>query len=119
MGQSQIIELCRESQSESLDDERILAAEISYRLGKYDEERIGDANSAIEAYMDCLKKQNEHIEAMVSLARLHQTIGNNDECSTYCQRLLKIDPSNEQATFMHANLMLVGNRTEDAIRIYS
>jgi len=32
---------------------------------------------------------------MVSLARLHQTIGNNDECSTYCQRLLKIDPSNE------------------------
>lgn len=48
-----------------------MAAEISYRLGKYDEERIGDASSAIEAYMDCLKKSKEHIEAMVSLARLH------------------------------------------------
>lgn len=69
--QSQIIELCRESSSENLDDERLMAAEISYRLGKYDEERIGDANSAIEAYMDCLKKQNDHKEAMVSLARLH------------------------------------------------
>ena len=54
--QSSIIEACRESSSEQLDDERLLAAEISYRLGKYDEERVGDANSAIEAYMDCLKK---------------------------------------------------------------
>ena len=97
----------------------MLAAEISYRLGKYDEERVGDANSAIEAYMDCLKKSNEHILSMVSLARLHQTIGNNDECTSYCQRLLKIDPSNEQATFMLANIMLVNNRHEDAIRTYS
>lgn len=69
--QSAIIESCRESSSEQLDDERLLAAEISYRLGKYDEERIGDANSAIEAYMDCLKKSGEHKLAMVSLARLH------------------------------------------------
>ena len=117
--QSAIIETCRESSSEQLDDERLLAAEISYRLGKYDEERIGDANSAIEAYMDCLKKSSEHKLAMVSLARLHQTIGNNDECTNLCQRLLKIDSSNEQATFMYANLMLVNNRHEDAIRIYS
>ena len=96
-----------------------MAAEISYRLGKYDEERIGDAQGAIEAYMDCLKKSPEHVEAMVSLARLHQTIGNNEECQSYCQRLLKIDPSNEQATFMYANLMLVNNKTEEAIRTYS
>ena len=54
--QSTIIEICRESSSEKLDDERLMAAEISFRLGKYDEERIGDAPSAIEAYMDCLKK---------------------------------------------------------------
>ena len=117
--QSAIIEHCRESSSEQLDDERLLAAEISYRLGKYDEERIGDANSAIEAYQDCLKKSSEHKLAMVSLARLHQTIGNNDDCTNLCQRLLKIDSSNEQATFMYANLMLVNNRHEDAIRIYS
>ena len=56
---------------------------------------------------------------MVSLARLHQTIGNNDDCTNLCQRLLKIDSSNEQATFMYANLMLVNNKTEDAIRTYS
>ena len=69
--QTQIIELCRETSSENLDDERTMAAEISYRLGKYDEERIGDPNSAIEAYMDCLKKANEHAESMVALARIY------------------------------------------------
>ena len=96
-----------------------MAAEISYRLGKYDEERIGDGNSAMEAYMDCLKKQPEHVEAIVALARLLQTFGNNEDCKTYCKRALKIDPSNEQATFMYANLMLVNNQTEEAIRTYS
>lgn len=76
--------MCRENSSEKLDEERHLAAEISYRLGKYDEERIGDATSAIEAYMDCLKKSAEHTEALVSIARLHQTIGNNEDCQAYC-----------------------------------
>ena len=39
-------------------------------------------------------------------------------CSSYCSKLLKIDPSNEEATFMQANLMLMNNRTEEAINIY-
>jgi len=72
-----------------------MAAEISYRLGKYDEERIGDVNSAIEAYNDCLKKAGEHMPAMEALARLYQNIGENDQCSAYCNRILKIEPSNE------------------------
>ena len=50
-------------------------------MGKYDEERLGDDDSAIEAYNDCLKKSAEHKEAMVALARLYQNIGNNEACS--------------------------------------
>ena len=50
---------------------------------------------AIEAYNDCLKKSAEHKEAMVALARLYQNIGNNEACSQFCNKLLKIDPSNE------------------------
>ena len=116
--QTQIIEMCRENSSDRLDEERLMAAEISYRLGKYDEERIGDVNSAIEAYNDCLKKAGEHMPAMEALARLYQNIGENDQCSAYCNRILKIEPSNEQATFMFANLMLMNNKTEEAIKTY-
>ena len=93
--QTQIIEMCRENSSDRLDEERLMAAEISFRLGKYDEERIGDVNSAIEAYNDCLKKAGEHMPAMEALARLYQNIGENDQCSAYCNRILKIEPSNE------------------------
>jgi cytochrome c-type biogenesis protein CcmH/NrfG len=53
------------------------------------------------------------------MARLYQNYGNNkDQCSAFCNRLLKIDPSNEQATFMFANLMLMEAKTEEAINTY-
>lgn len=53
------------------------------------------------------------------MARLHQNYGNNkDQCTQYCNRLLKIDPSNEEATFMFANLMLTEAKTEEAIDTY-
>ena len=116
--QTEVIEMCRQSSSDRLDEERQLSAEISFRLGKYDEERLGDDDSAIEAYNDCLKKSAEHKEAMVALARLYQNIGNNEACSQFCNKLLKIDPSNEQATFMYANLMLMKDQTEGAINVY-
>ena len=46
--------MCRELQNDRLDDERSLAAEISFKLGQYLEERDGNANDAVTAYNDCL-----------------------------------------------------------------
>lgn len=42
-------------------------------------------------------------------------MGNNDQCTSYCYRLLKIDPSNHNASYMLANLMLMKEKTDDAI----
>lgn len=39
-------------------------------------------------------------------------------CTQYCNKLLKIDPSNDNASFMLANLMLMKEKPEDAISIY-
>jgi len=105
--QKEVIEMCREVSSERLDDERELSAEISFRIGKYKEERDGNNEEAILAYNDCLTRKEDHKEALISLAHLYQTTGNNDKCMKYCRELLKLDPSNEQATFMQANLMLM------------
>jgi cytochrome c-type biogenesis protein CcmH/NrfG len=53
------------------------------------------------------------------MARLYQNYGESKEqCSNFCNRLLKIDPSNEQATFMYANLMLMDAKTGGAIDTY-
>jgi hypothetical protein len=70
--QKEVIETCRASQSERLDEERELSAEISYRLGKYKEERDGNNNEAILAYNDCLSRKEDHKEAILALAGLYQ-----------------------------------------------
>lgn len=42
-GQAEVIELCRASNTERLDDERIVSSDIAYRFGTYLEEREGNS----------------------------------------------------------------------------
>ena len=48
------MELCRQVSSDRLDDERKKAADISFRLGKYYEERDGNNQDAIACFNDAL-----------------------------------------------------------------
>jgi len=101
------MDLCKQLQNDRYDEERHIAAEISYKLGKYYEERDGNMNDAIGCYNDTLQRASEHKLAMVSIARVQQNLGNNEQCQQFCQMILKIEPSNEEATYMMANLMLM------------
>ena len=67
-----------------MDKERELAAEISYKLGIYLEEREGNNKDAITAYNDCLSRQETHKDSLIALARLFQNLGENDQCTQYC-----------------------------------
>ena len=68
--QTEVLELCRELSTDRLDQERFLAAEISFKIGKYLEERDGDLKDSIIAYNDCLQKKDDHKDALYALARL-------------------------------------------------
>lgn len=72
--------MCRQLSSDRIDEEREKAAEISYKLGKYYEERDGNQNDAIACYNDCLKRSSQHAEAMLAIARINQNQGNNEMC---------------------------------------
>lgn len=50
--------MCRQISSDRLDSEREKAAEISFKLGKYYEERDGNLNDAIACFNDCLQRNN-------------------------------------------------------------
>lgn len=76
--QTEVIEMCRELSSDRLDQERQLAAEISFKLAKYMEERDGNLPDAITAYNDCLSRKDDHKDSIFALARLYQNMGNND-----------------------------------------
>jgi len=69
--QAEVIEICRTSSADRVDEEREFSAEISFRLGCYMEERAGNNEDALLAYNDCLSRNSNHIEAQVALARLH------------------------------------------------
>lgn len=58
------------------------------------------------------------MEAQISLARLYQVSSGNDQSLTQLNKILKMDPTNEQATFMVANLQIVKNQTDSAIETY-
>ena len=116
--QMEVIDKCREISTDRLDEERAIAAEINFKLGKYFEEREANVQSAMEAYNDCLNKCDSHIEALIAIARISQAKGNTEECVQYCQRLLKIDPSNEELQSMMANIMLNKEEADGAIDAY-
>lgn len=44
--------------NDRLDEEREKAAEISFKLGKYYEEREVNMNDSIACFNDCLKRNN-------------------------------------------------------------
>ena len=67
-----MIDLCRQSLSDKLDDEKTLASEISYKLGKYYEERDGNLNEAFVCFNETLTRNNEHIDSMIAIAKIHQ-----------------------------------------------
>lgn len=79
-GQAEVIEMCRTNNTDRLDDEREVSADIAHKYGNYLEEREGNAAEAIVAYNDCLSRKSDHIEAQLSLARLYQAKGNKDQC---------------------------------------
>jgi tetratricopeptide repeat protein 21B len=117
--QQEVIEKCRELSSDKIDTERALLAEINFKLGKYLDERENNPDASSQALNDCLTRKDDHQEAILSLAKLAQARGDNDQCVQYCQRLLKIDPSHEEASFMIANLKFIKNEAEGAIQTFT
>jgi len=55
---------------------------------------------------------------MIAIARIHQNQGNNEQCEQFCKKILKLDPTNEDATYMVANLKLMKEETDSAMKSY-
>jgi tetratricopeptide repeat protein 21B len=116
--QSQIIEKKREMRSDQIDAEKEVLADINYRLGEYAELRENNMKDAEDYYTEALRAAPANKKALLSLAKLYMRKGEYDQCSHYCQKLLKVDPSNEFSSFMLADIMLIKSNPEQAINCY-
>lgn len=63
--------MCRQLQNDRVDEEKKLAAEISYKLGKYYEERDGNLLDAINCFNETLSRKGDHKEAILAVARIN------------------------------------------------
>lgn len=53
---------------------------------------------------EALKYSQEDIKIMTSLARLYMQVNNIGECQVMCSMILKVDPNNENASVLMADL---------------
>ena len=62
-----------------VDQERKVAADINFKLAKYLEEREGDIDGAIRALDSCIKRDENHKEAIFALAKLYLSQNDSDK----------------------------------------
>lgn len=81
--QEAVFDKVREISIDRVDEERKIAADIHFKFGKYLEEREGDYFQAINNYESCIKRYEDHREALFSLAKLHLANNDTDKCVYY------------------------------------
>lgn len=69
---------------------------------------LRDSHQAISHYQEALKYSPDDIKIITSLARLYMQVNNIIDCQAMCTKILKLDPNNEAASVMMADLSFRG-----------
>lgn len=73
---------------------------------------LRDNEQAIHHYKEAIKYSPQDAVIMASLAKLYMQMNNMIECQQICAMLLEIDPNNEGASVMMADLSFRRVRVE-------
>jgi len=112
--QSAALSKIRVESPDQLAAQREAAAELCCELGVHYEAQK-DAERAATFFQEALKHAEAHEKSSLALARLHLGRGELDAAQTLCVTLMKIDPTNQDASMILADLMLQKNEWEAAI----
>lgn len=69
---------------------------------------LRDNHQAISHYHEALKYTPDDIKIITALARLCMQVNNVMDCQAMCTKILKMDPNNETASVMMADLSFRG-----------
>lgn len=69
---------------------------------------LRDSHQAITHYQEALKYSQDDIKVITPLARLYLQVNNVVDCKAMCTRILKLDPNNEAASVMMADISFRG-----------
>jgi len=111
--QAALLSRCR-SDPEEYNTQQLAAAELCFEVAE-DLVKTRSYDQAAANYQEALKYDEHHIKSMTALARLMLLRGDADACQNNCVALLRVDPENEEATLMLAEIMFHKEHYETAI----
>jgi len=98
------------------------SAELNFQLGEYYEMRERNLEYAIGYYGETLRNDDAHEKSILALARIHLQKNELDICEKQLMTLLRVDPTNEDASMLMAELMMMlasqGGRSDGGAQEY-
>ena len=104
--QRNLIEKLKENgSSDVLEREKEYAAQLCFELAQYQENAENDIEGAKVSYADGLRLFDAHKASLLALAKLLGKRGEWEACVSLCNKLLKVDPANDEATYLSTDVM--------------
>lgn len=98
------------------------SAELNFMLGEYYEMRERNLEYAVGYYNETLRHDDTHEKSILALARIHLLKNELDVCEKQLMTLLRVDPANEEASMLMAELMMMlaaqGGRSDGGAQEY-
>jgi tetratricopeptide repeat protein 21B len=98
------------------------SAELNFMLGEYYETRERNLEYAIGYYGETLRNDDTHEKSILALARIHLQKGELDICEKQLMTLVRVDPTNEEASMLMAELKMMlasqGGRSDGGAQEY-
>mmetsp|Transcript_138949 Transcript_138949/g.443691 ORF Transcript_138949/g.443691 Transcript_138949/m.443691 type:complete len:1347 (-) Transcript_138949:215-4255(-) len=98
------------------------SAELNFMLGEYYETRERNLEYAVGYYGETLRHDDTHEKSILALARIHLLKNELDICEKQLTTLLRVDPANEEASMLMAELMMMlaaqGGRSDGGAQEY-
>uniref|UniRef100_A0A914HIV8 Tetratricopeptide repeat protein 21B n=1 Tax=Globodera rostochiensis TaxID=31243 RepID=A0A914HIV8_GLORO len=99
-------------------EEKQLAATICQQLAEM-HANTREWNKAIELFKEAIGHNERDVKSQISLATIYASMGKLQLCNQQCQHVLAIEPNNNDATLLLADLMYQRNEGEEAMKHFS
>lgn len=97
-----------------MEEKKRLADEF-FELANYYNVYEKNNEQTLKTLVECLKCWTEHEKALELTGLIFLRTGDTEKAQRNCEILLKINPKNDQASFILAEIMLKSNQYEKAI----
>eukprot|EP00933_Yihiella_yeosuensis_P014694 TRINITY_DN13064_c0_g5_i1.p1 TRINITY_DN13064_c0_g5~~TRINITY_DN13064_c0_g5_i1.p1 ORF type:complete len:1194 (-),score=308.92 TRINITY_DN13064_c0_g5_i1:80-3229(-) len=119
---NELLSQVRAEDEESVRTLRQESAELNFMLGEYYETRERHLEYAVGYYSETLRHDDTHEKSILALARIHLHKNELDSCEKQLMTLLRVDPANEEASMLMAELMMMlaaqGGRSDGGAQEY-